>query len=261
MTPSKRTRRDAQNWDLGTRGVILIGLLMNLGLLAGALLPTVWLVRAGAAWATTTPRWVLLLLGAVLVFNYGYLLGLLLLRIVIPVPKEGAYSVVGDKLPRQVLVFMFNVLLMKARYEPPWAAMFASGLSNIHPLRGLFLRFFGPHSKTTLLGDTCFLLDPHLLFVGRNVLLGFHCTITAHLFDNRKLIIRRVVIEDFAVIGGQAGIQPGVHIGHHAVVAGRSHVMAGTVIGPYEYWEGDPARKVKTLAPAEQREVAAAMRD
>lgn len=257
MPRNPRPRPDPYDKDLGIRALLLLGLLMQLAMMAVGLWPAAWLVMHWGPHAATALHWVGIILAAVLAFNYGYLLALLALRIVIPIPPEGSYHVVeGKRLPKQVLIFMLNVLLIKARYEPPWAAMFSSVLSRIFPLRPLFVRFFGPRGRSTPPGDTIYLLDPHLIELGRNVQLGFHCTIAAHLFDNRKLIIQRVVIEDHAVIGGEAGLQPGVRVGHHAVVAGRAHVMAGTTIGPYEYWSGDPARKVRSLAPAEQPEVA-----
>lgn len=249
MSNRRRNRPDPFSKDLSIRGFLLLGLVLQLLMMAAGIWPAAWLVMRFAPSATTPGHWVLIVLGAVLAFNYGYLLALLALRIITPCPKEGSYTVVaGKRPPKQVFVFMANVLLLKARLEPPWAAMFSSVLSRVFPLRPLFNRFFGPRTQTTPPGDTIYLLDPHLTEIGANVQLGFHCTIAAHLFDNRKLIVRRVVIEDHAVIGGEAGIQPGVHVGHHAIVAGRAHVMAGTVIGPYEYWAGDPAHKVKTLA-------------
>ncbi|MFQ5805913.1 MAG: acyltransferase [Phycisphaerae bacterium] len=244
--------------DFGTRFLLVIGLLLQLLMVAAGLWPAAWLVLRFGAVGRTPGQWVLIILGATLVFNYGYLLGLLLLRIVIPYPKEGAYPVVaGQRVHKQVVIFTLNLLLLKSRFEPPWAAMFSSVLTRIYPLRPLFIRFFGPRTSTTTPGDTIFCLDPHLVEIGKNVQLGFQCTIAAHLFDNRKLIIRKVVIEDHAAIGGQAGLLPGVRVGHHAVVAGRAHVQPNTVIGPYEYWAGDPARKIRTLASAEQHAAAA----
>jgi hypothetical protein len=254
MHPRRRQRPDPFSKDVSIRGLLLLGLLLQLLMMAAGLWPAAWLVMRFASSATSPGYWVLIMLGALLAFNYGYLLALLAVRIITPYPKEGSYTVeAGKRPPKQVVVFMANVLLLKARMEPPWAPMFSSVLSRVFPLRPLFNHFFGPRTQTTPPGDTIYLLDPHLTEIGKNVQLGFHCTIAAHLFNNRKLIIRKVVIEDHAVIGGEAGIQPGVHVGRHAVVAGRAHVMAGTVIGPYEYWAGDPARKVKTLSGGESR--------
>ena len=45
---------------------------------------------------------------------------------------------------------------------------------------------------------------------------------------------------------------PGVEVGHHAVVGNRSNVTPGTIIKPYEFWAGVPAKKIKDLAPEGQ---------
>ncbi len=239
--------------NVGKRFLLVLGFSLQLLMMAAGLWPAAWLVLHYAPAARSPGHWVLIILGAVIVFNYGYLVALLLLRIMIPRPKEGIYAISpGGSIPGQIIVFMLNALLIKARFEPPWAATFSSVMANTFPLRPLFVRFFGPRTTSTTLGDIIFCLDPHLIEIGHNVQLGFQCTIAAHLFDNRKLIIRKVIIEDNAVIGGQAGLLPGVRVGHHAIIAGRAHVQPNTVIGPYEYWAGDPARKIKTLTSGDQ---------
>ena len=237
--------------DLGAfrQAILWIGLLAEMAMMAGGLFPAIWVVMAARDWATTPGHWVLLLLGAILLFNYGYLVGLLAFRILLPRPREGFYPLrPGRRLPRQVVVYALNLLLTKARYEPPWAMMFSSVLANTFPLRPLFVRLFGPRSQSLSMGDTTFVIDPCLIEIGRNVVLGFHCTIAAHLFDHRGLLIRKVRIEDGAVIGGEAALTPGVCVGRHAVIAARSFVAPGTVIPPYEYWAGSPAEKVKDLS-------------
>lgn len=236
--------------DLGAlrQAFLWIGLLAEMAMMAAGLFPAVWLVTVARDWATTPAHWVLLLLGAILLFNYGYLAGLLAFRIVLPRPREGFYPLrPGRRVPRQVILYALNLLLTKARYEPPWAMMFSSVLANTFPLRPLFVRLFGPRSQSLSMGDTTFMIDPCLIEIGKNVVLGFHCTIAAHLFDHRGLLIRKVRIEDGAVIGGQATLTPGVRVGRHSVVAVRSFVAPGTVIPPYEYWAGNPAEKVKDL--------------
>ncbi|RMF83181.1 MAG: hypothetical protein D6744_05180, partial [Planctomycetota bacterium] len=177
MPRNARHRPDPFDKDLGIRGLLLLGLLMQLIMMAVGLWPAAWIVMRLAPHATTALHWTGIILAAVVAFNYGYLLAQLAFRIVIPIPREGSYHVVeGERLPKQVLVFMLNVLLIKSRYEPPWAAMFSAVLSRIFPLRPLFSRFFGPRGRTTPPGDTIYLLDPHLIELGRNVQLGFHCT-------------------------------------------------------------------------------------
>lgn len=234
--------------DTGKRILLVLGLLLELLMMAVGLWPAAWLVLYFAPVAHTPGQWVLIVLGAVLVFNVGYLVALLVLRRITPRPKEGHHAFTSDgRLPRVIVVFMLNVLLLKARFDPPWAAMFSSVLTRVFPLGPLFARWFGPRTTSVTMGDATFFLDPHHLEIGKNVELGFGCTIVAHHFDNRGLYIRRVTIGDRATIGGWSVIMAGVQVSHHAVVGARSVVPPDTKIGPYEYWAGAPARKIKDL--------------
>ena len=236
--------------DLGKRILLAVGLLLELMMMAAGLWPATWLVLHFGPAAGTPGHWVLIILAAVLVFNYGYLLALLLLRLIIPYPSEGHHVIgPGGEVPRVLHQFMFNVLLVKARYEPPWAPMFSSVLTRIPPLSWPFARYFGPRTSSVTMGDTANLIDPHLVVAGRNVEFGFGCSIVAHHFDNRGMLIRRVTVGDHAVIGGQATLMAGVEVGHHAVVASCAVVYPNTKIGPYEYWAGAPAKRIKSLRP------------
>jgi len=236
--------------DRGKRFLLAIGLLMELVMMAAGLWPAAGVVLHLARSARTAGQWVLIILAAVLVFNYGYLLALLLFRLAVPRPTEGHHPLpAGGRLPVQLRRFMFNVLLTKARFDPPWAAMFSSVLTRIPPLSGLFTRHFGPHTPSVTMGDTANLLDPYFVEAGKGVELGFNCTIIAHHFDNRGLYIRKVMIGDHAVIGGETTLMAGVEVGHHAVVGNRSVVRPDTKIEPYEFWAGTPAVKIKDLKP------------
>lgn len=238
--------------DTGKRILLAVGLLLELLMMAAGLWPASWLVLHFAPVARTPGQWVLLILGAVLVFNYGYLLALLLLRIVFPPPDEGQHAIDRHgKLPLAFRRFMIGVLLLKARHDPPWAAMFSSVLTRIPPLGGLFTRYFGPHTSSVTMGDHVRILDPRFVVAGKNVEFGFDCTIIAHHFDNRGLHIRKVTIGDHAVIGGESLLMAGVEVGHHAVIGSRSIIPPDTKIPPYEFWAGAPARKIKDLTPPE----------
>jgi acetyltransferase-like isoleucine patch superfamily enzyme len=147
---------------------------------------------------------------------------------------------------------MLNMLLTKARYQTPWAGLISSAIANIFPLHYLFRHFFGPHTRSVTLGDTFKWLDPYMVEAGKNVQFGFGCLIIGHVFDNRGLLIRRIKFGNHVVVGGESLIMPGVEMGHHSVLAARSLVPPGTVIKPYEYWAGVPAKKIKDLAPQEQ---------
>jgi len=249
VTTTPSTKPDV---DRGKRLVLVLGLVMQLLLMAAGLWPAAWLVLHFAPAARSAWQWVVLILAAVVVFNFIYLAALLLLRLLTPIPKEGRYELrLGQRPPAQVIILMLNFLLAKARYEPPWAATFSAVMARVWPFGAPYRRLFGPHSTSTTLGDTIFCLDPWHVHAGAGVQFGYHCVIICHHFDNRGLIIRPVRIGDHAVIGGESLLMAGVEVGHHAVVASRAMVMPDTRIGPYELWAGSPARFVKLLSTDE----------
>ncbi len=240
--------RKSMELDLGKQALQALFLIVALAMVGFSLWPTVLVYDHFRPMATERWQWVLLVLGSILVFNYAYLVLLLFLRIIVPKPKEGFFPQnPGGRPSREVLILMINILLTKLRYTPPWTQFLAAHLVRLPPLAGLYRTLFGPHMKTMTLGDTNHIIDPYLLYAGRNVQFGYDVGVTCHAFDNRGMTIKRVVIEDNAVIGGGCWILPGVHVGHHAVVASCSMVKPNTEIGPYELWGGVPAKKIRDL--------------
>lgn len=234
--------------DLGKRLLLVLCLGMELCMIVVGLWPAAWFVMTLAPLASASGHWVLIILGATLIFNFGYLVGLLIFRILVPYPAEGLHAMPAEgRMPPVFIHFMLNILLVKAREEPPWASMFSAVLARIWPLDPLFRRLFGPHTTSTTLGDTVRFIDPYFIEAGKNVEFGFGCTLVAHHFDNRGLLIKKVKIGDHVVIGGASTIMAGVEIGDHAVVGNRSVVKPNTKIGPYEFWAGSPAVKIKDL--------------
>lgn len=236
--------------DTGKRWLLFLFLLMELILIGIAIWPAAWLLLSYAHSADTAFHWILLTIGAILLFNYAYLIALLALRLLIPKPKEGFYPLQADGRPPSVaFLFMLNVFLVKARYDAPWAGIFSSALTNIFPLHYFYRRYFGPHTRSLTLGDFYRCFDPHMVEAGKNVQFGYGCTLIAHIFDNRGLLIRKLKFGDHVIIGGETTIMPGVEMGHHSILASRSLVPPGTIIKPYEYWAGVPAKKIKDIDP------------
>ena len=97
---------------VGKRLLLWMGLLLELVMMGVGLWPAAWLVLRYGPSATTPLHWVLIILGAVLVFNYGYLVGLLVFRVALPRTKEGSYAYrLGGKVPGQLVLYMLNLLL------------------------------------------------------------------------------------------------------------------------------------------------------
>jgi hypothetical protein len=95
--------------------------------------------------------------------------------------------------------------------------------------------------------------EPPLVSMGDGAVLGQDSVVTAHAITSGRIILREVRIGQFATVGVNAVIMPGVEIGDGSVVAACSVVSTGTRIAPGELWGGIPARKIKELADTDVR--------
>ena len=190
------------------------------------------------AWGQRIGTWVIL-------FNNSYVLELLLLRMLIPTPKEGVYRL-GGKLDRQLIWAAFVAVLTKARYEAPFPGFIVFHASNLPPISWAFGAVFGPKTKSCYVVDPR-IIDPYMVTIGRNVTIGFDAMIIGHVQERDQVTIARTVIEDDVLVGGGSIVTGGVHIKQGSVVGAASLVTPGTVIGPNEFWAGTPARKIKDL--------------
>ena len=92
------------------------------------------------------------------------------------------------------------------------------------------------------------LLDPSLIAIEENVIVGAGSTLSAHLItmvaSEDTLILGRILIKESALIGGNVQIMPGVTVGEHAMINNMAYVPLNTTIPPYEVWGGNPAKKL-----------------
>jgi len=245
-----RVQRHTIDQDAGRRIILLADFALQLFLTGMALWPAIWLVRAFSSAADASWKWVLLILGAFLIFVYAYFVALLGVRLVVPYPVEGYFPRGrGGRPPREAAIYMMNVFLSKARYQPPWTEMLGVAIVNTFPLRQLYKRFFGPHRNGNHMGSVVLMPDPYLVWAGENVVFGGGCLITCHQYDQRGLFVKRVIVEDDVTIGAGAVIAPGVKIRKGAMIAFGAFVRPNTVVGENELWAGDPARFVKKIRP------------
>lgn len=191
-------------------------------------------------WARRLGQWVV-------VFNVIYLLALLLVRFLIPTPKEGIYSTRQPGLPdRQLIWVTLLAVLTKARYQVPFPGFLVFHLANLPPLCWLVSWIFGPKSRSCYVTEPE-ILDPSLVEIGRNVIIGYGTRIVAHIQEVDKVTIKRVIIEDDVLVGGEVSILAGVWLRKGCVIGARSLLLPGTVVGAYEFWAGVPAKRISSL--------------
>lgn len=203
--------------------------------LTDADLPLAWL------WAKRLGLWILL-------FNVVYVAELVVLRLLIPTPKEGRYATTGRIPNLQVLWSGLVGVLTKARYQAPFPGFLVFHVANLPPMCWLMGPVFGPKSSSCYAADP-HILDPSLVRVGRNVVIGFNSTIAGHYQERDAVVLKRTTIEDNVVIGGHAVIFGGVSIHSGAMIGAGAIVLPNTVVGPNEFWAGVPAKKVRNLPP------------
>ncbi len=193
--------------------------------------------RVAAAWAGRAARWVLL-------FNVIYVAELVILRLLIPTPKEGRYtSGPGAKFNRQLIWSSLVGILVKARYYAPFPGFLVFHIANLPPMVWLMGPIFGPKSRSCYFTDPI-IVDPSFVEIGRNVVLGFGSAIGAHTVTHDTLEIRRTIIEDDVIVGGNASVFGGVHLKSGCMIGAGSILRPNTVVGPNEFWAGIPARKI-----------------
>ena len=89
------------------------------------------------------------------------------------------------------------------------------------------------------------LLDPPLVEVGANCIIGHDAVLICHAIEGRHFALARIRIGDNVTIGATSVIMSGVTMGDGAIVSAGAVVAKGTHIGPGEVWGGVPARRLK----------------
>lgn len=201
-------------------------------------------LKSAVQWGWRVALWII-------VFNVIYVAELVILRSPIPTPREGRYATNVRRPDRQVLWSCLVALLTKARLEAPFPGFLVFHVANLPPLRWLMGPIFGPKSRSCYVSDPR-IIDPHLVSVGRNVVIGFNATVAGHYQERDAVVFKRTIIEDDVIVGGHVGIAGGAHIKPGAVIGAGSFVLPNSVVGPNEFWWGVPARRVRDLGPLEQ---------
>lgn len=237
----------------GLRGFLILDAGMRLFIWAAAFASTTALFTRYGLWpghsiiGANLPEagaWSWALIKWVVVYNLFYVALLVLLRLPIPTPREGRYELVPGKIPDLQLIWSCLIAtLTKARFEAPFPGFLVFHAANLPPLCWLMTAVFGPKSKSCYVTDPR-IIDPYMISIGRNVVIGLNAIIAAHYQEKDAVVIKRTVIEDDVIIGASV-MMSGVYIKRGATIAAGAVVLPGTVVGENEYWAGNPARRRK----------------
>jgi hypothetical protein len=222
----------------------LVGRLAASIILSGAisLIPAVLLSFASYFiinyFALPIPNWLLLGLTPLYyvltkwVFNLTYLA---VARAQLKPVEEGTHPI--DMRNKNVRNWMINALLVNSATNFLGTPPLGQSIFNT-PIFKLFKTKMGP-------GATAYRLsDPYLVEMGESSVGGGHSLIASHISEGNNLYIKRVKVDDGAVVGVYSLVFPGVEIGEGAVVAAYSFVPRDTKIPPNTIWAGVPARQI-----------------
>ncbi|MBK8268149.1 MAG: hypothetical protein IPK83_07500 [Planctomycetes bacterium] len=242
----------------GLRAFLALDAVVRLALWAGSLSLTTACITWLGDWPTTSLvradfrtafQWFGTFTQFAFLFNVWYVLLLIVLRLPIPTPKQGKYSLKPGKPPdRQLVWACFIASLTKARYEPPFPGFLVHHVASLPPFCWVYNAVFGPKTKSCNVTDVRF-LDPFGIEVGKNVVFGLGAIISAHAQGRDDITIRKTVIEDNVIFGGNVMVYDGCTIKQGAVILGGAALKSNTVVGENEVWGGIPAKKLKTLPP------------
>ena len=149
--------------------------------------------------------------------------------------KEGEYrKTLDDK-----MAFKFTAYF--ALYYPVYKLI---NLFSLPPIKSFYLRLVGAK-----IGKNVFLageewLDPCLLEIGDNSMIGGRAMILGHIAEE-KLILKKTKIGKNCLIGGETFIMPGVVIEDNVVLGAKSFVPKNARLKKGKVYAGIPAKELK----------------
>jgi carbonic anhydrase/acetyltransferase-like protein (isoleucine patch superfamily) len=96
-------------------------------------------------------------------------------------------------------------------------------------------------------------VDAEFINIGRKALIGQGATIMSSMVIGKYLIIKKVIFDDFTMVGGHTTIAPGTIIGHDGVIGAVSSTTYCQVLKDNWIYFGFPAIALKENKYAEER--------
>jgi acetyltransferase-like isoleucine patch superfamily enzyme len=169
---------------------------------------------------------------------FGFCGALLLVRVVFVRRVRPGRFMLSERGARRWIVADSMMRMVERSFLRGYVKEFA-------PQRYVFYRAMGAKIDASfLIGWDVRILDPWLLEVGPNSLIGSFAVITGHAVEGNAVTLAPVRIGANVTIGLRAILMPGVEIGDGAVVGAGALVAKGKRIPPGEIWAGVPARKI-----------------
>lgn len=162
-----------------------------------------------------------------------------IIKIVFPKIIEGNFNILKTK--KAISIWIFH-----AGYHNLVASTFLINIIHQTPFYKMYYRLQGLKCKGKfVLSRESDILDPYLVELGNNVLIGAGAFLTSHLINHNNIYLKKIIIGNNVTIGAHAKINPGVIIDEGSIIGENSVVMPDTHIKKNEFWAGSPAKKIK----------------
>ncbi|NVM46539.1 MAG: hypothetical protein HWN79_16655 [Candidatus Lokiarchaeota archaeon] len=206
--------------------------------LSGLIVTTFWFEYIRFFTLNTILFLPLILFCLIYMFNIGVLCFSKLMLILINLmhkPREGVFiAEIGDK------DYEFWML----RTELKKIALWLLRNSPLPWLDAIAFRWFGIRMdfSSHLHDSWC---DAEFVDFGQNILVGQGATVMSSMVVGKYLIIKRVIFEDYVLVGGLTAIAPGTIIRHDSMIGALSTTTYNQVLDPGWIYFGIPSIKLK----------------
>ena len=148
-------------------------------------------------------------------------------------PKEGVFS--RDIRDKDYLYWNLRNIVKK------WALYIVA--SNPFPwLKNRFtLRFFGVKIGKKGICDNSW-ISSEFVRIGKDVIIGMNSILLSFGIEQDKFILKRIIVEDKALIGAKCVILPGTHVKKGAKLSAHSYTNFNDILEENSIYGGHPAK-------------------
>jgi hypothetical protein len=96
-------------------------------------------------------------------------------------------------------------------------------------------------------------VDFDFINLGKRDMVGQGAVVMSSMVVGKYLIIKKIIVDDYVVIGGESAVAPGTIIGQDSVLGACTYTTYNQILEPKWVYFGIPARKLKENTAAENR--------
>ncbi len=157
---------------------------------------------------------------------------LTIVKLIYP-PKEGIFS----RSIRDKDYFYWNLRNIIKKWP-----LFINGSNPFPWFKNRFtLRFFGVKIGKNGIYDNSW-ISSEFVSIGKNVIIGMNSTLLSFGIEQDKFILKKIIVEDEALIGAKCVLLPGTHIKRNTKLSAHSYTNFNDILEENSIYMGHPAK-------------------